>query len=165
MELLGSAVPDELRHACRVLDDFWTAVEISAVALIDMRVWHWMYGHPGNTPAELKAATLRIAKDVWIEYSGEIFERRDVVLLGVYSHMIHSFLYLPDYPIAHRIALHIQEQMEKAGDLGGEFERMAKVGNVTPDLWMVNATGSPVGPEALLAVARRALGAVSSPQG
>ena len=38
-----------------------------------------------------------------------------------------------------------------------EFERMAKMGRVTPDLWMENATGKPVSPEALLAATERAL--------
>jgi hypothetical protein len=40
--------------------------------------------------------------------------------------------------------------MKKAGNIGTEFERMAKMGRITPDLWMENATGSPVGAEALL---------------
>jgi hypothetical protein len=39
---------------------------------------------------------------------------------------------------------------------------MAKVGCVTPDLWMQNATGSPVGPEALMDAADRALHVVSA---
>ncbi len=157
MELLGLAKPDAESHAYQILDDFWGAAEISAVGLVDMRVWHWMYDNPEATPAQLKAATLQISKDVWNEYFAEIFNQRDVVLLGIYSHMIHSFLYLPDYPIGHMIALQIEQQMAKAGDLGGEFERMAKMGNVTPDLWMENAAGAPVGPEALLAATADAL--------
>jgi hypothetical protein len=71
--------------------------------------------------------------------------------------MIHSFLYLPDYPIGHLIAHQIEEQMEKAGNLGAEFERMVKAGNIAPDLWMKDATGAPVGAEALLAATEKAL--------
>jgi hypothetical protein len=71
--------------------------------------------------------------------------------------MIDSFLYLPDYPIGHMIAFQREEQMEKAGRLGPEFERMAKTGSVVPDLWMKKATGAPVGPDALLAATARAL--------
>jgi hypothetical protein len=37
---------------------------------------------------------------------------------------------------------------------------MAKAGNIAPDLWMKNATGSPVGPEALLHATERALGSL-----
>ena len=47
--------------------------------------------------------------------------------------------------------------MGKAGNLGSEFERMAKIGNVAPDIWMKQATGSPVGPPALLAATEKAL--------
>ena len=74
-----------------------------------------------------------------------MFHRRDVTLLAVYSHMICEVLYLPDYPIGHLIGFQIEEQMKKAGKLGAEFERMAKFGNVAPDLWMKNATGDPGG--------------------
>jgi hypothetical protein len=116
-----------------------------------------MYDHPSATPAELKEATIGIAKDIWNKYYAPHFKKRDVVLLGIYSHMIDSFLYLPDYPIGHMIAFQIEEQMEKAGNIGSEFERMAVVGNVVPDLWMKKATGAPVGPEALLTATRQAL--------
>jgi hypothetical protein len=51
----------------------------------------------------------------------------------------------------------VEEQMKKAGNIGSEFERAAKMGDVTPDLWMENATGKPVGPEALLEATQRAV--------
>jgi len=71
--------------------------------------------------------------------------------------MIDSYLYLPDYPLGHLIAFQIEQQMEKSGSIGSEFERMAKQGSIAPDLWMKGATGRPVGPEALLEAARAAL--------
>jgi hypothetical protein len=157
LELLGLAKEDAKSKALKTLDDFWGAYEIAGVALVDMAVWHWMYDHPAATPAELKEATLGIAKDIWNKYYAPVFKKRDVVLLGIYSHMIDSFLYLPDYPIGHMIAFQIEEQMEKAGNIGPEFERMAKTGSVVPDLWMKKATGAPVGPDALLAATGKAL--------
>jgi hypothetical protein len=129
-----------------------------------MAVWHWMYDHPNATAAELKDATVQISRDVWNKYYAPIFGKRDIVLLGVYSHMIDSFLYLPDYPIGHMIAFQIEEQMDKAGNIGAEFERMATVGSVVPDLWMKKATGAPVGPEALLAATKKALTSLSTPE-
>jgi len=36
---------------------------------------------------------------------------------------------------------------------------MAKMGRITPDLWMERATGRPVGPEALLEATQSALAA------
>jgi hypothetical protein len=157
LELLGLAREDSKSRAFKTLDDFWGAYEIAGVALVDMAVWHWMYDHPNATPAELKEATLGLAKDIWNKYYAPVFKQRDVVLLGIYSHMIDSFLYLPDYPIGHMIAFQIEEQMEKAGSIGPEFERMAKTGSVVPDLWMKKATGAPVGPDALLTATRKSL--------
>jgi hypothetical protein len=81
-------------------------------------------------------------------------------LPGIYAHMVNNFMYLPDYPIGHLIAFQIEGQMEKAGNIGGEFERMATYGNVTPDLWMIHATGKLVGPDALLEATAHALDAV-----
>ncbi len=158
LELLGLASPTPESEAMKTLDDFLGTCEIGAVALVDMAVWHWMYDHPEATPEELKKATIKIAKDTWNRFFAPLFHQKDVVLLGIYSHMIHSFLYLPDYPIGHMIAFQINEQMKKAGVIGPEFERMVLMGNVVPDLWMKNATKLPVGPEALLAATEEALG-------
>ncbi len=161
LELLGLPAPDARSQAEKTLNDFWGTYEIAGVALVDMAVWHWMYDHPHATPKELNHATVQISKDVWNKYYAPVFHKKDVVLLGVYSHMIDSFLYLPDYPIGHLIAFQIEEQMKKAGSIGPEFERMAKMGHVTPDLWMEHATRRPVGPEALLEAAQSALASVS----
>jgi len=160
LELLGLPAPDARSQSEKTLNDFWGTYEIAGVALVDMAVWHWMYDHPRATPKELNDATVLISKDVWNQYYAPVFHKKDVVLLGIYSHMIDSFLYLPDYPIGHMIAFQIEEQMKKAGSIGPEFERMAKMGDVTPDLWMENATGHPVGPEALLAATQSALASV-----
>ncbi len=157
LEVLGLAPPDANSDALKTLNDFWNTCEISGVALVDMGVWHWMYEHPAATPTQLRDATVAISKDVWNRYFAPVFGKKDVLLLGVYSHMIDSFLYLPDYPIGHMIAFQVEEQMKKAGAIGPEFERVAKMGQVTPDLWMVHATGKPVGPEALLSATERAL--------
>jgi oligoendopeptidase F len=157
LELLGLAAPSAESRALQTLDDFWGAAEIAAVALVDMGVWHWMYEHPGATPAELREATMAIARDVWNAYYAPIIGKRDRVLLGIYSHMVARNLYLPDYPIGSLIAVQLEEQMAKTGDLGAEFTRMAVFGRVVPDLWMENATGSAVGPDALLAATARAL--------
>ncbi len=159
LELLGLPAPDAKSQAEKTLNDFWGTYEIAGVGLVDMGVWHWMYDHPQATPKQLNDATVQIAKDVWNRYYAPVFHKKDVVLLGVYSHMIDAFLYLPDYSIGHMIAFQIEEQMKKAGSIGPEFERMAKMGRVTPDLWMMHATGRPVGPEALLEATQRALAA------
>jgi len=162
LHLLDMDVPDPQADALKALNAFWGTYEISGVALVDMAVWHWMYAHPEASPSELKNAVADIAKTIWNRYYARVFEREDVLLLGVYSHMIDAFLYLPDYPIGHMIAHQIEEQMKKAKSIGREFERMAVMGRVTPDVWMKHATGSPVGPEALLSATEKALSQVSA---
>ena len=161
LELLGLASPSEEARAMATLDDFWGTAEIAAVALVDIGVWHWMYENPEATPAQLKDATLRISRDVWNRYYAPVFGVKDVTLFGIYSHMIHSFLYLPNYPVGGMIAHQIEEQIAKSGDLGAEFERMCLAGNIAPDLWMKNATGQAVGPDALLSATARALDIVA----
>jgi hypothetical protein len=161
LELLGLASPTAESRALQTLNDFWGTYEIAGVALTEMGMWHWMYDHPDAAPEQLKSATVQIAKDVWNKYYAPVFRKNDVVLLGVYAHMVNNFLYLPNYPIGHLIAFQIEEQMEKAGNLGAEFERMATYGSLPPDMWMKNATGAPVGAAALLHATEKALAVVS----
>jgi len=157
LELLGLASPDEKTEALKALDDFWGTYEIAGVALVDMAIWHWMYEHPDATPSDVREAMLGIARDVWNRYYAPVFGTKDVVLLAIYSHIVDGFMYVPDYPLGHLIALQVEEKMRKAGSVGGEFERMATTGSLAPDLWMKKATGAPVGAEAMLAAAERAL--------
>jgi hypothetical protein len=157
LKLLGQPAPNAQALAEKTLNDFWMTYEIAGVGLVDTAVWHWMYDHPEATPAQLKEATLAISKDIWNRYYYPVLGQKDCVLLGIYSHMIHSFLYLPDYPIGHMIAFQIEHQIEQTGKLGEEFERMATQGRLTPDVWMLKATGKPVGPEALLEATGKAL--------
>ena len=157
LDLLGLRKPDPQAEALKTLNDFWAVYEIAGVALVDMQVWHWMYDHPGATPAQLKEATLGIARDAWNRYYAPVFGRKDVLLLGIYSHMIHSFLYLPDYPLGHLIAHQVEEHIRKTGTIASEVERMTRYGSVAPDLWMQHAVGTAVGADAMIHAAERAL--------
>jgi hypothetical protein len=161
LELLGLGKPGADADRERALDAYWEAWEISGVALVELRVWHWMYDHPDATAEKLREATLAIAREVWNRYYEPLLGGHDTVLLGVYSHMLSIPLYLYNYPLGHLIAFQIEEQMNKAGKgkLGAEFERMATMGRVTPDLWMEHATGAPVGADALLRATEAALAA------
>jgi hypothetical protein len=162
MKVLGLSETDPQAEALKTVNDYWMTFEIAGVALVDMQVWHWMYDHPAATPAELNAATQSIAKEIWNTFYAPVFNRRDVVLLGVYSHMIHSFLYLPDYPLGHMIAFQIEAKIKQSGNLGAEVERMATIGSIAPDLWMTQATGTPVGPDALLDAAAKAVARINT---
>jgi hypothetical protein len=160
LELLGLSTPTAESRALQTLDSFWGTYEIAGAALVEMAMWHWMYDHPDATPEQLKNATVQISKDVWNKYYAPVFNKRDVVLLGVYAHMVNNFLYLPNYPIGHLIAFQIEEHIDAKGNLGAEFERMSRYGSLPPDMWMKNATGAPVGAGALLQATSRALDVV-----
>ena len=157
MEVLGLASSDKKSVALDALNTFWQTYEIAGVSFVDMGIWHWMYDHTNATPVEVKAAMLQIAKDVWNNYYAPIFKKKDVVLLAIYSHIIHSFLYIPDYAIGHLISHQIEEYLRGKSNIGVEVERMVTAGCIAPDLWMKNATGSTVNAEGLLKSTERAL--------
>lgn len=157
LELLGLAKPDAASERERVLGEFWATREIAGVALVDVAVWHWMYEHPDATAAQLREAVVQTAQEVWDRHYAPLLGGQNTPLLGIYSHMISYPLYLADYPIGHLIAFQIEEHMRKVGKLGPEFERMASQGAVMPDVWMKQATGSPISAEPLLRATRAAL--------
>ncbi len=156
LELLGLEKPDAESERMRTLNAFWQTYEISGPALVDIRIWRWMYDHPDASPAELREATLAVARDLWNRRYAPVLGGADSVLLGVYSHMVSLMMYLPDYPLGHLIAFQIEEHL-RGKNLGAEVERMASYGSVAPDLWMEHATGKPVSAEPLLQATERAL--------
>ncbi|HKQ62188.1 MAG TPA: hypothetical protein VJS92_12935 [Candidatus Polarisedimenticolaceae bacterium] len=156
--LLGKAPQADEGRRMEALDTLWATAEIGGVALVDMQLWRWMYAHPEATASELRLAALDIARTVWNRYYAPVFGVRDQEILAIYSHMITYGLYLPDYPLGHIIAFQVAERF-RSGDFGAEFERVARQGRLTPDLWMRGAVGQPLSSRALLAAAREALGA------
>jgi hypothetical protein len=161
LELLGLGAPDARAERLRVLNDFWQTYEISGAALVDLGVWRWLYAHPEATPAELRTATLALARDLWNRYYAPVLGGKDSGLLAIYSHLVDSFLYLPYYPLGHLIAFQLEEKL-KGSRSGAEFERVASFGRVTPDFWMVHAAGAPVSAEPLFRATAAALAAETS---
>lgn len=156
LEVLGLNVKDAQSEHLEALQTIWATAEIAGVSLVDMAVWHWLYDHPDATPAQLKAAVIQIAKDVWNEYFYPVFGQKDVPILAIYSHMIDGGLYLPDYPLGHIIAFQI-EQYIKGKNLAREMERMCVQGSINPNFWMKNAVGNDISVEPLLKAADEAL--------
>lgn len=156
LDVLGVRSRDENRKYLKALDDLWSAYEIMGVSLVDMKLWNWLYAHPDASPEELKKAAISIAKEIWNAYFADVFGVKDQPILAVYSHMIDSALYLPDYPLGHVIAFQIGEYLE-GRNLGEEMERMCVAGKIIPQLWMKNAVGSPISAEPLLRAADEAL--------
>jgi hypothetical protein len=162
LDVLGLEPPGPDAERLRALGDLWSTAELAAVALVDLGMWRWLYAHPKATPAELRAATLAVARDVWNRWWAPLVGVRDSPLLAIYSHLVNNTLYLPGYPIGHLVAAQLEERLASLPPgraLGEELERMTTFGAVTPDLWMRNATGAPLSAQPLLRGAARALGA------
>ncbi len=157
LDLLGLTEDDATRgELFEPLRQLWQTAEIGAVGLVDMQVWRWLYENPSATPAELREAVLANARDVWNRFFAPHFGQEDVELLAIYSHMISNALYLPDYSLGHIIAFQIDRALRR-GDFGADFERMARLGRLTPTAWMEAAVGEPLAATALLEAARTSL--------
>ncbi len=157
LELLGINNTTDVRaDNFSNLQRLWSLCEIAAIALVDIDVWQWMYANPDFSDADLKAAVIEIARDNWNKYFYPVMGHKDAIILGIYSHMIDNSLYLANYPLGHIIEFQVEEYM-RGRKIGPEMERMCKIGNVTPDLWMNKAVGESISVEPILTAARASL--------
>jgi hypothetical protein len=159
LELLGLPNTDPNKEHMMALDNFWGSYEIMGVALVDMKVWKWMYANPNATPAQLKEAVISSAKEVWNKYYADVLGGKDEPILGVYSHMIDNPLYLSNYPMGHIIDFQIEQQV-KGKSLAAEFDRMYTQGRLVPQVWMKGAVGREISIEPSLNAAAEALKAL-----
>ncbi|MEJ7728070.1 MAG: hypothetical protein WKG00_02545 [Polyangiaceae bacterium] len=159
LELLGRPRRSAAEERTRVLDTFWKTREIAGSALVEIEVWRWLYEHPAATAAELREATVRVARQVWDRYYAPTLGGEGTPLLGIYSHTVAIPLYLFNYVLGHLIAFQIERHVEgkDKATFGREFERMCRIGDVLPDVWMQQATGAPVSSAPLLDAVARAL--------
>lgn len=137
------------------LDIFWGAYEIMGVSLVDMYVWEWLYAHPDATARELRDATIAIAKEVWNDYYEPVLGTHDSPLLAVYSHMINSPMYLPNYPFGHIIEYQLESHFstfksQSQQKFASEIRRIYTLGRLTPHIWMEQAVGTKVSTDPLL---------------
>lgn len=138
MTILGLKRADENLEA---LDLAWSLYEIMGVSLVDMNLWKWLYANPEASPAEIRKATVRIAKDIWNQYYADVFGMKDQEILAIYSHMIDYPLYLSAYPVGHLVEFQLEEAI-KGKPFGQEILRIFASGNLTPDVWMKKNTGN-----------------------
>jgi hypothetical protein len=164
LDVLGLSKPDPETLHLKNLDAFWSAREIAGVALVDMNVWRWLYKNKDAEAADLRQAVVEIAKSVWDRYYAPLLGAKGSPLLAIYSHMISSALYLPDYPLGHIIAFQVEEYF-KDHALAEEMERMCVQGSITPREWMRRAVGADISPEPMLKAAARALKVLAEKQG
>ena len=143
--LPGSKMGNGIKDSNEVLDQFWSMYEIMGVSLVDMSMWKWIYAHPKATAKELCEATLQIAKDVWNQYYEPVLGEHDCILLAVYSHMVNTPMYLPNYPLGHIVQYQLEEhlaQCKTQADFAEEYAKIYKLGRLTPKEWMIQAVGA-----------------------
>ena len=154
--LLGIEDNDAAGEYLKTLDNLWSVYEIMGVSMVDMNMWKWMYNHPDCTAEELKNATIEISRQVWNEYFAPVFGVKDQTILAIYSHMINSPMYLPNYAFGHLIHFQLEEHF-KTHSLASEVDRIFALGQLTPDVWMKRAVGNPLSNQPILTAASEAI--------
>ena len=147
-KVLGVDLP-ETEINTTPLHDLWQTVEIAGVSLLDMRIWRWLYAHPNSDVEALKKAVIKLAKEIWNTYFSPIYGVKDSPILAIYSHILYCGMYIPDYAIGHIIANQINAFLEDK-NLAVEMERMCRLGDLAPQIWMQQALGSPISPAPMI---------------
>jgi oligoendopeptidase F len=156
LQLLGIRDSNPEQERLETLNSAWSLMEIMGVGMVDMKTWKWMYANPETTPAQLKEAIISIAKETWNTYFAPVFGVKDSPILAIYSHMISNPLYLPNYSYGQIVQFQIEEYL-KGKQLSAEIDRMYSQGRLTPQQWMMGATGSKISTKPLLEALEKAL--------
>ena len=156
LEILGITDPNPEKQAMEILDKVWSMYEICGVSMLDISVWKWMYAHPDATAEQLKEATIALSKEIWNKYYAPVFGVKDETVLAVYSHMISYPLYLSAYAFGQIIEFQLDQYLE-GKNFANEVERIFRQGRLTPNQWMILATGSPLTVEPMLEAVRQVI--------
>ncbi|HBL75288.1 MAG: hypothetical protein A2W90_22350 [Bacteroidetes bacterium GWF2_42_66] len=155
LQLLNINDSNPEKEYLKTLDIFWSVYEIMGVSMVDMKMWQWLYANPNSTATELRDAVLRISKEVWNKYYAPGFGQNDQTILAIYSHMINSPMYLPNYAFGHLIHFQLEEHF-KTHELAPEAERIFALGQLTPNEWMMKAVETPLSNSPILKAVQEA---------
>ena len=156
LEILDITDPNPEKQAMEILDKVWSMYEICGVSMLDISVWKCMYAHPDATAEQLKEATIALSKEIWNKYYAPVFGVKDETVLAVYSHMISYPLYLSAYAFGQIIEFQLDQYLE-GKNFANEVERIFRQGRLTPNQWMILATGSPLTVEPMLEAVRQVI--------
>ncbi|MDR1720595.1 MAG: hypothetical protein LBR67_10850 [Dysgonamonadaceae bacterium] len=154
LQLLGIGNDNPEKDKLDALDKLWHLYEICGVSMLDIAVWKWLYAHPDATAGQLRDAVISLSKELWNEYFSPVFGIKDEPVLAVYSHMICYPLYLSAYAFGQIIEFQLEEFL-KGKDFAKEIQRIYCQGRLTPNQWMLQATGEPLSTEPLLETVRK----------
>jgi len=154
--LLGMKDDNPGKEKMKALDAAWSLMEIMGVGMVEMKIWKWLYDNPESTPSQLKEKTIATAIEVWNRYFAPVLGIKDSPVLAIYSHMIDSPLYLPNYSYGQVIEFQIEEYL-KGKDFPREIDRMYSQGTLTPQQWMIGAVGEKISAQPILNTLEAAL--------
>jgi hypothetical protein len=147
--LLGMKDNAADKEKMETLNAAWSLMEIMGVGMVDMKAWKWLYENPEATSSQLKKAIKTIAVDTWNKYFAPVIGVKDSPVLAIYSHMVDSPLYLANYSYGHIVQFQLEEFL-KGKNLADEIDRIYKQGRLTPQQWMLGATGSKISAQPIL---------------
>ncbi|GHV67016.1 hypothetical protein FACS1894199_11630 [Bacteroidia bacterium] len=152
LELLGIKDTDPEKAKMDVLDKAWSLYEIAGVSMLDIEIWKWLYANPQATVEQLKSAVSRLSKEVWNAYFAPVFGRKDETILAIYSHTVSYPLYLSAYAFGQIIEFQLEQHFAQVGgqNVATEIDRIFRLGRLTPNQWIVQATGKPLSAKPLL---------------
>ena len=153
LELLGIKNNDPEKEMMDILDKTWQLYEICGVSMLDIAVWKWLYANPNATAEQLRDATIRLSKEIWNKYFAPVFGIEDQTILAVYSHMVSYPLYLSAYAFGQIIEFQLEQYLD-GKDFAKEVARIFRLGRLTPNQWIIEATGEPLSTEPLLEAVR-----------
>jgi hypothetical protein len=140
----------------QTLNAAWSLMEIMGVSMVEMKVWKWLYDNPEASPASLKEATLNFAVEVWNKYFAPVLGLKDSPVLAIYSHMVEVPLYLPNYAYGQIIENQIEDYIRDK-KFSAEVDRIFRQGKLTPQQWMLGATGTKISAQPLIEALNKAL--------
>ena len=156
LQILGIEDNDPQKELLDVLDKCWSLYEIMGVSLLDISVWEWLYAHPEATATEIRDAVITLSKEIWNTYYAPVFGKKDEPVLAIYSHMVSYPLYLSAYSYGQIIEFQLESYL-KGKEFAREVDRIFRLGRLTPNAWMQQATGSDLSVDPLLHSVREAL--------
>ena len=79
-------------------------------------------------------------------------------MLAIYSHMVNSPMYLPNYPIGTIVRYQLEAHFAnlEPAEWAEEYMRVYRQGCLTPNAWMRGATGTELSIEPILKATREA---------
>jgi hypothetical protein len=154
--LLGMKDTNPEKQKMETFASAWSLMEIMGVGMVDMKAWKWLYANPSATPEQLKQSIISIAIDTWNKYFAPVMGVKDSPILAIYSHMVDSPLYLANYSYGHIVQFQLEEYL-KGKRLPDEVDHMFRQGRLTPQQWMMGATGEKISAKPILTALNRFL--------